>query len=79
VTRVFDYYEAGRWPMGIPVEDSCRRWVWADYHGTDRRLAAGVLRAVTDVHPAAPGGDMVITVTADLDHEVGPQGSGWPN
>jgi hypothetical protein len=42
--RAFDYFDAG-WRRGIPVEDSCRRWSWEDYHSQLNQVGGVVFPA----------------------------------
>ena len=42
--RAFDYFDRGR-RRGIPVEDSCRRWAWEDYHSQLNQVGGVVFPA----------------------------------
>lgn len=42
--RAFDYFDSG-WRRGIPVEDSCRRWSWEDYHSQLNQVGGVVFPA----------------------------------
>lgn len=42
--RAFDYYDSG-WKRGIPVESTCRRWAWEDYHSQLNQVGGVVFPA----------------------------------
>lgn len=42
--RAFDYFDSG-WRRGIPVENSCRRWSWEDYHSQLNQVGGVVFPA----------------------------------
>ncbi len=42
--RAFDYFDS-RWRLGIPVEDTCRRWSWEDYHSQLNQVGGVVFPA----------------------------------
>lgn len=42
--RAFSYFDGG-WKLGIPVEDSCRRWAWESHHSQLNQVGSLVFPA----------------------------------
>lgn len=50
--RAFDYYHDNRWQIGIPIEHTCRRWIWESHHSELNQID-------TVVFPAPPLADFL--------------------